>query len=91
MIFELFLSVAVFKKMTALIVLDDSPLGADWIILCFRGICFEEDNDWELWVFWKFRRQNISKLWVSDIFVDHGDGFELFLFDVVVAGLEINI
>ncbi len=45
MIVELFLSVAVFEKMTALIVLDDSPLGADWIILCSRGISFEEDND----------------------------------------------
>jgi hypothetical protein len=33
----------------------------------------------------------MSKLWVSDILIDHGNGFELFLFDVVVTGLEINV
>jgi hypothetical protein len=45
MVLELFLAVVVFEKMTALIVLDYSPLGVDWIILCSGGICFEEDHD----------------------------------------------
>ncbi len=42
---ELLLAVAVFEKMSAFIVLDDSPLGVDFVVLCVWGISFEKDND----------------------------------------------
>ena len=39
----------------------------------------------------KFGRGHNSELGISDLFVHHGDGFEPLLFDVVVAGLEVDV
>ena len=42
---ELLLAVAVFEKMSAFIVLDDSPFGVDFVVLCAWGIFIEKDDD----------------------------------------------